>query len=131
MRFDLKRRSETAINFTKRLNKQAWERPKDRPSTDPDGDRWLFGAQSMSAGSLHSDDWTGPAVNLLSRNIICIKPVGGWWKDRAKADVRGRKARYSLVLSLRSQDSQIDLYTPVSTTIKTEVGVEPIIIPTG
>ena len=131
LRFDLKRRSETAVNFAKRLNKQAWEQPKDRPSTDPDGDRWLFGTQSMSAGSLHSDEWTGPAVNLLSRNIICIKPVGGWWKDRAKADVRGRKARYSLVLSLRSQDSEIDLYTLISTMIEAEVGVEVIVIPTN
>ena len=131
LRFDLKRRSETAVNFAKRLNKQAWKQPKDRPSTDPDGDRWLFGTQSMSAGSLHSDEWTGPAVNLLSRNIICIKPVGGWWKDRAKADVRGRKARYSLVLSLRSQDSEIDLYTPISTMIEAEVGVEAIVIPTS
>ena len=131
LRFDLKRRSETAVNFAKRLNKQAWEQPKDRPSTDPDGDRWLFGTQSMSAGSLHSDEWTGPAVNLLSRNIICIKPVGGWWKDRAKADVRGRKARYSLVLSLRSQDSEIDLYTPISTMIEAEVGVKAIVIPTS
>ena len=131
LRFDLKRRSETVVNFAKRLNKQAWEQPKDRPSTDPDGDRWLFGTQSMSAGSLHSDEWTGPAVNLLSRNIICIKPVGGWWKDRAKADVRCRKARYSLVLSLRSQDSEIDLYTPISTMIEAEVGVEAIVIPTN
>ena len=130
LRFDLKRRSETVINFAKRLNKQAWEQPKDRPATDPDGDRWLFGTQSMSAGSLHSDEWTGPAVNLLSRNIICIKPVGGWWKERAKADVRGQKARYSLVLSLRSEDSEIDLHTPISTMIEAEIGVESIAIPT-
>ena len=131
LRFDLKRRSETAVNFAKRMNKKAWEQPKDRPSTDSDGDRWLFGTQSMSAGSLHSDEWTGPAVDLLSRNIICIKPVGGWWKDRATADVRGQKARYSLVLSLRSQDSEIDLYTPISTMIEAEVGVEAIVIPTS
>ena len=131
LRFDLKRRSETVVNFAKRLNKQAWEQPKDRPSTDPDGDRWLFGTQSMSAGSLHSDEWTGPAVNLLSRNFICIKPVGGWWKERAKADVRAQKARYSLVLSLRSEDSEIDLHTPISTMIEVEVGVESIVIPTN
>lgn len=131
LRFDLKRRSETVINFAKRLNKQTWEQPKDRPATDPDDDRWLFGAQSMSAGSLHSDEWTGPAVNLLSRNIICIKPVGGWWKERAKAEVRGQKARYSLVLSLRSEDNEVDLYTPVSTMIEAEIGIESIVIPTS
>ncbi len=131
LRFDLKRPSETVANFAKRLNKQAWEKIKDRPSTDEDRDRWLFGTQSMSAGSLHSDEWTGPAVNLLSRNIICIKPVGGWWKERAKADVRGQKARYSLVLSLRSEDSEIDLYTPVSTMVEAEIGVESIVVPTS
>ena len=29
----------------KRLNKQAWEHPEDRPSADPDRDYWLFGPQ--------------------------------------------------------------------------------------
>ena len=129
LRFDLKRRSETVTDFAKRLNKKAWENPKDRPATDEDSDNWLFGTQSMSAGSLHSDEWTGPAVYLLSRNVICIKPVGGWWKGRAKADVRAQKARYSLVLSLRSDDSEIDLYTPVSTVIEADVGVESVVIP--
>lgn len=129
LRFDLKRRSETTVNFAKRLNKQAWENPNDRPPREPDDDRWLFGPNSMSAGSLHSDKWTGPAVDLLSRNIICIKPVGGWWKNRAKADVRSQKARYSLILSLRSQDNEIDLYTPISALIETEAGVETIVIP--
>ena len=129
LRFDLKRRSETAADFVKRLNKQAWEHPEDRPSADPDRDNWLFGPQSMAAGSLHSDEWTGPAVNLLTRKLICIKPIGGWWNNRANADVRGRKARYSLVLSLRSQDSEVDLYTPISAIIEAETGVEAIVIP--
>ena len=130
LRFDLRRRSESVINFAKRLNKKAWDHPKDRPPTDRDEDWWLFGTQSMSAGSLHSDQWTGPAVNLLSRDLICIKPVGGWWKDRANADVRAQKARYSLVLSLRCENSEVDLYTPVSNIIEAEIGIESIDIPT-
>ena len=85
----------------------------------------------MSAGSLHSDEWTGPAVNLLSRNVICIKPVGGWWNNRAKAQIRGQKARYSLVVSLRSRDADVDLYTPVSIMMETGIGVEAIVVPTG
>ena len=131
LRFDLKRRSETLVNFAKRLNKEAWEDPTDRPPPEPDRDNWLFGPNSMSAGSLHSDEWTGPAVNLLSRNVICIKPVGGWWNDRAKAQVRGQKARYSLVVSLRSQDTDVDLYTPISVMMETGIGVETVVIPAG
>ena len=89
LRFELKRRSETVTDFAKRLNKQAWEKPKDRPSTDEDRDKWLFGTQSMSAGSLHSDEWTGPAINLLSRNNhfehgydpVQFAAAGDRWED--------------------------------------------------
>ena len=130
LRFNLKRRSETAREFAKRVNKQAWDGPNERPRAHAEDDGWLFGPNSMSSGSLHSDEWTGPAVNLLTRNVICVKPVGGWWNNRASADVRGQKTRYSLVLSLRSQDSEVDLYTPVSTMIEAEIGVEVIVIPT-
>jgi len=130
LRFDLKRRSETREEFAKRVNRQAWGDSEERPTAQADGDNWLFGPNSMSAGSLHSDQWTGPAVNLLTRNVICVKPVGGWWNNRASADVRGQKTRYSLVLSLRSRESEVDLYTPVSTMVEAEIGVESIVIPT-
>ena len=60
LRFDLKRRSETAHEFAKRVNKQAWDDPDERPTAQPDGDSWVFGPNSMSAGSLHSDEWRGP-----------------------------------------------------------------------
>ena len=112
----------------KRLNKQAWDDEDDRPDIESDSDNWLFGKNSMSAGSLHSDEWTGPAVDLLSRDMICIKPVGGWWNNRANANVRAQKARYSLVLSLRSGDSDIDLYTPIASMIRAETEVEAIAI---
>ena len=128
LRFDLKRRSETTVNFMKRLNKQAWDDEDDRPDSERDNDNWLFGTNSMSAGSLHSDEWTGPAVNLLSRDMICIKPIVGWWNNRANADVRAQKARYSLVLSLRSADSDVDLYTPIASMIRAETEVEEVAI---
>ena len=83
----------------------------------------------MSAGSLHSDEWTGPAVNLLTRDLLCIKPVGGWWRNRASADVRVQRTRYSLVVSLRSDDNEVDLHTPISNMIEADVGVEAIVIP--
>ena len=129
LRFDLKRRSETAEEFSKRVNRAARDDPNKRPRAQNDDDDWLFGTKSMSAGSLHSDEWIGPAVNLLTRNLICVKPVGGWWYNRAKADVRAQRTRYSLVLSLRSDDSEVDLHTPISNMIKADLGVETIVVP--
>ena len=77
LRFDLRRRSETTQQFLKRVNKEAWDHPDERPRVQNDDDGWLFGPNSMSAGSLHSDEWTGPAVNLLTRNSYASNPSAG------------------------------------------------------
>lgn len=130
LRFDLKRRNETTTAFAKRVNKRMWEDKNDRPSPITDNDNWRFGPNAMSAGSLHSDEWKGPAVNLLSRDMICIKPVGGWWNNRASAEIRGQSARYALVISLKSKDAAIDLYTPIATLVNSDIPVETIVIPT-
>ena len=129
LRFDLKRRSETDQDFAKRVNKEAWDSPKERPRAQSDDDRWLFGANSMSTGSLHSDEWTGPAAHLMTRNHICIKPVGGWWLNRAKANIRAQKARYAVVLSLHSDENEVDLHTPITAIVETALGVETITLP--
>lgn len=129
LRFALKQRGETTSDFGKRVNKKMRLNPDDRPPTTTDNDYWRLGSNAMTAGSLHSDEWTGPAVNLLSRNLICIKPVGGWWNNRAGADVRGQQARYALILSLKTATSEIDLHTPISTLVNNEIDIEPITVP--
>ena len=91
LRFDLKRRSETVINFAKRLNKKAWEQPKDRPSTDPDGDRWLFGAQSMSAGSLHSDEWRDPQSTFCHATSSASNRSGAGGRNARRPMCEDRK----------------------------------------
>ena len=48
--------------------------------------------------------------------------------ELANANVRAQKARYSLVMSLRSGDSDIDLYTPIASMIRAETEVEEIAI---
>ena len=53
-----------------------------------------------------------------------------WWRNRASADVRAQRTRYSLVLSLRSDDGEVDLYIPISNMIEADIGVEAIVIPT-
>ena len=130
LRFDLKRRNETTTAFAKRVNKQAREDKNDKPTAAADNDNWRFGLNAMSAGSLHSDVWKGPAVNLLSRDMVCIKPVGGWWKNRAHAEIRGQLTRYALVISLKSDDAEIDLHTPISTRVRSSIPVETVVIPT-
>ena len=61
-------------------------------------------------------------AQLAARNMLCVKPVSGWWKERRDPHVCEQEARYSLIISLTAPDTEIDLYTPISNII--EPGLE-------
>lgn len=112
LRFDHQRKNEGAGQFKLRVN--PFERENDRrPIIQPADPRWVLGGDSISAGSLHCDVWRGPAIELLNRELLCIKPVNGWWRNRASRDVCNRKSRYALIVSIKAVDTDVDIYTPI------------------
>lgn len=124
LRFDLRRRRETIAEFMRRVNATTnGDSVSSQPSQSDDG-RWMFGPRAVSAGSLHCDEWTGPAIELAQRNMICVKPVGGWWRDRASTEVAHRKGRYALVVTLAAPDIEVDLHTPILSAVETRIGIE-------
>ena len=124
LRFDLRRKNETLANFKKRVNAAERENPRSSVRAEADDDRWLLGPNSISAGSLHCDVWRGPAIELLGRDALCIKPVNGWWRNRASKEYCNKNTRYSLVVTMSTPDVNVDLYTSVLTTIETQNVVE-------
>lgn len=123
LRFDLRRKGETIRGFKERVNK--FERTgNDGSSRTNDDGKWVLGPRAISAGSLHCDVLTGPAIDLLSRDTLCIYPVGGWWRNRATKDICEKKARYALVITIQTPDTNIDLYTPIKTIIDTSVDID-------
>jgi hypothetical protein len=123
LRFDLRRKNETLAKFKKRVNASEREAPRKRPDSEPDDNRWMLGSQSVSAGSLHCDVWTGPAIELLGRDTLCINPVNGWWRMRAAKEFCNKKTRYALVVTLKARNIDIDLYTPIRMLIDLPVSV--------
>lgn len=125
LRFDLRRRLETVTQFIERVNPLERDDPLQRVETLPD-DGWRFGPQSISAGSLHCDEWQGPAVQLAARDIICVKPVMGWWRTRGSAEQCNRGTRYALVATLSAPEVDIDLHTAITTLVDqaVDVGIE-------
>ena len=119
LRFDLQRRYEGYNEFRRATNKAM---SKTAPKRETD-EGWLFGENSVSAGSLHVDIWEGPAAVLAARRAIAVKPVGGWWGERVRAGRRERKTRYALVLGLEAPGIDVDLYAPIETAIRTMVPV--------
>ncbi|WP_421993935.1 S8 family peptidase [Roseococcus sp.] len=125
LRFDLRRKGESLANFKSRVNASERQSNGAAAPNHPDDARWLLGPDSVSAGSLHCDTWQGPAIDLLGRDSLCIKPVGGWWRDRADRTVVGRQARYALVITLKAPRTDVDLYSAISAVI-----APPIATPT-
>ena len=121
LRFATKRADESLGRFRQRINKRARSEGQRVPSSKTEKG-WLFGsAQQQKPGSLHTDIWTGPAVNLASKGAIVVYPVAGWWQYRRAWDQSDKGVDYSLVVSIEAPDVDIDLWTPVSLQIQTVV----------
>lgn len=90
LRFDLRRRNETQARFEARVNALAAVAAVADEEDDLLGDvadpGQLLGERSISAGSLHLDEWRCSAADLADRNGIAIFPVGGWWKSSRDRD---------------------------------------------
>ncbi|MGY3077073.1 hypothetical protein ACVWZZ_003444 [Bradyrhizobium sp. LM6.10] len=122
LRFDHQRRRESVARFRQRVN-PAERNDGQRPVSEPTDPNWMLGEDSISAGSLHCDVWTGPAIDMLNRDTLCVKPVNGWWRHRSSLEICNRKSRYALIVTLRVLNPDVDIYTPIRTSIGLPVPV--------
>lgn len=116
LRFHMQTAVETEAQFGKRINLAARDEGEE-PETEADHDQWVIGPTLRHRGSLHVDRWIGSAVDLAKREHIAVTPVYGWWTGRPTQNRWNSRARYSLVVSIESPGVDVDIYTPVATTI--------------
>jgi hypothetical protein len=120
LRFDLQRKTETLEAFLARISDTATD---EGPVEEPLGAAlpWLIGQQGRSQGSLHSDMWEGTAAELASCRSLAVYPVTGWWRERKHLKRWGQRARYSLIVTLESESS--DIYTPIANMVGVPVAI--------
>lgn len=124
LRFDVKTPTESPADFQRRINRQAWDEEAGlRRTSRSDAAAWALGPDLRSAGSLHSDSWTGTAAALAARDSIGVFPVIGWWRERPQLGRWNRVVRYALVVSIETPELQADLYTPVANAIRAAAAV--------
>ena len=112
LRFDVIRPTEDLEGFKRRISRDFWEN-KTRPADQAEETRnWVIGDQGRRNGSIHSDWWVGSAADLAACGSIVVYPVTGWWRDRHHLDRYEKAARYSLIVSLESDDEMVDLIHP-------------------
>jgi hypothetical protein len=119
LRFDLKNPLETTDEFISRVNREAQKEEDDAPRATSGLDRWLVGPNQRNQGSLHQDIWEGSGADLAACSVLAVYPVGGWWKYNKRRDRMDRGVRYSLIVSLKTREQGVDLWTPIAT----EIGV--------
>ncbi len=77
------------------------------------GEHWIIGPNNRDKGSIHKDIWIGTSADLATRNKIAVHPVGGWWKFRKILAKHDEQVRYSLVVSIETENSELDILTPI------------------
>ncbi len=75
---------------------------------------WYLGERQRHRGSLHRDVWQGTAADLASRGFIAVYPSAGWWRSRPALEHYALPARYSLVVSIHTEQTEVDLYAVIA-----------------
>ena len=95
-------------------------RGRRRCGENPKDPKWYLGERHRHRGSLHQDVCVGTAADLASRGFIAVYPAARWWRTRPKQERYDLPARYSLVVSIRTQQTEVDLYTAIEQRILVE-----------
>lgn len=124
LRFDVRRADETEDDFRARINRAARDEEAGT-RFGGDGGGWLLGKQKRHRGSLHSDIWIGTAADLANRHHIAVYPAIGWWRERHHLLRYTKSSRYSLIVSIETPETELDIYNEVFAQIEVpvEVGV--------
>lgn len=114
LRFDVQRPLDGSTNdFVARVNAAA-QREDEGDPVNPTDPNWYLGERQRHRGSLHQDVWTGTAAELASRGFVAVYPSAGWWRTRPTLERYDLPARYSLVVSIRTQQTEVDLYSVIA-----------------
>lgn len=121
LQFDVKRPLETLEGFKQRINKLAQDDEFKAANNVSDSGKWVLGPNLRKTGSIHSDTWAGTAAELAERQYVAVYPLSGWWKELKQHARWHQDARYALVITIATPET--DIYTSVLNQINTVVEV--------
>lgn len=109
--FELIKRNEPIEDFQIRVSKPENETKENKPKRN--GSEWEIGVNTSSKGSIRKDFITASGREMSERNVLAVYPKNGWYKNLKRQNKFNEKVRYSLIVSLETEELDIDLYTPV------------------
>lgn len=124
LRFEVKRATESTEEFQERINRAARDEEEGTRTAGGDDPQWIIGKNGRHRGSIHCDIWRGKAADLASRGVLAVYPALGWWKTRTALERYNQAAQYTLVVSIRAPEVDVDLYTPIANRIGVPIEVQ-------
>lgn len=124
LRFKVKDCGESYDDFRWRINEASRKEEEGLRNTRISDDKeWFLGPTARDGGSIHSDIWYGMAVELAQKEVIAVYPVGGWWKEKKYLERYEAISYYSLIVSIRVPEVDVDIYTPVYNLVTTSIAI--------
>ena len=121
LRFAIKRPLESVDEFRARINKAARDEDDEPGVVVAQNNGWLLGERIRNSGTIHKDVWSGTGAELAAMGNIAVFPVNGWWRLRKKEKRYEKQVRYSLIVNIESESTEVDLYTPIENLIVVNV----------
>ncbi|MGJ8744815.1 S8 family peptidase [Polaribacter sp.] len=122
LRFKMIDKNESQKAFKSRVSKSIKDEQDDYVAEG--SENWVLGSHIRDKGSIHKDIWEGSAADLALRNQIAVYPVGGWWKNRKKLKRYDSSVRYSLIISIETNEADIDIYNDVLNQITVSIPID-------
>jgi Subtilase family len=123
-RFDMNTPFEKKEAFISRINAAVQNDEQDIIAPQSSSQRWKLGKVNRNSGSIHSDYWVGTAADLAVCNLVAVYPTTGWWRGRPHLGKWNSRTRYSLIISLETEDTTIPIYETVTNLIRTKVPIQ-------
>jgi hypothetical protein len=124
LRFDINTPLETEEKFIMRINAAIKSEEENIVIIQNPSERWVLGENNRNLGSIHSDYWLGTAADLAVCNLVAVYPTTGWWRGRPHLGKWNSRTRYSLIISLETEDTTVPIYETVTNLIRTKIAIQ-------
>jgi hypothetical protein len=84
---------------------------------------WSLKESLRNKGSVKKDFIITSGADLATRNILAIYPKSGWYKTRKKLNKHNTQVRYSLIVSIETENVDVNIYNPVITQIGSAISI--------
>jgi hypothetical protein len=119
--FKMIKRAETLDEFKRRISAT-----EENPTVQYNGEEepWVFRESIRDRGCIKKDFLISSGADLSTRNVIAIFPKRGWYRTRKRLGMVNTKVRYSLIMSIESDDINAEIYAPIEELIRNTVPIE-------